>query len=51
MVPQGIDFGAGLEQGAVVPLFAHTAVEGLTVERLLEHIEGVVLGLLLAREQ
>lgn len=50
-MPQGIDFGAGLEQGAVVPLFAHTAVEDLTVERLLEHIEGVVLGLLLAREQ
>ena len=51
MVPQGIDFGAGLEQGVVVLLFAHTAVVGLTVERLLEHIVGVVLGLLLAREQ
>lgn len=50
-MPQGIDFGAGLEQGVVVPLFAHRAVEGLTVEKLLEHIEGVVLGLLLAREQ
>lgn len=50
-MPQDIDFGAGLEQGVVVPLFAHRAVEGLTVERLLEHIEGVVLGLLLAREQ
>lgn len=50
-MPQGIDFGVGLEQGAVVLPFAHTAVEGLTVVRLLEHIVGVVLGLLLAREQ
>ena len=50
-MPQDIDFGVGLEQGVVVPPFAHRAVEGLTVERLLEHIEGVVLGLLLAREQ
>lgn len=49
-MPQGIGFGVRLEQGVVVPLFAHKAVEGLTVERLLEHIEGVVLGLLLARE-
>ena len=50
MVPQGIDFGAGLARAAAVLLFVHTVVESL-VGKLPEHTEGVEHGLSLARER